>query len=86
MAAGLACSALQFEVTESLAMQDEAALGVLQALRALVRAALQVADAMAEYLHLAAQRAPPQARPTGPSCWIDGQPRPDPRCSTASTR
>lgn len=34
-AAGLACNALQFEVTESLAMQDEAALGVLHALRAL---------------------------------------------------
>ena len=34
-AAGLACGALQFEVTESLAMQDEAALGVLHALRAL---------------------------------------------------
>jgi diguanylate cyclase (GGDEF)-like protein/PAS domain S-box-containing protein len=34
-AAGLACSALQFEVTESLAMPDESALGVLQALRAL---------------------------------------------------
>ena len=43
------------------------------------------ADAMAEYLHLAAQRAPPQARPTGPSCRIDRQPGPDPRCSTAST-
>ena len=34
-AAGLACAALQFEVTESLAMQDGAALGVLHALRAL---------------------------------------------------
>ena len=34
-AAGLPCAALQFEVTESLAMQDDAARGVLMALRAL---------------------------------------------------
>ena len=34
-ASGLPCSALQFEVTESLAMQDDSARGVLGALRAL---------------------------------------------------